>query len=67
MLICFLYRYLHDEILVPGDNANFAFIDPNTTSMLTETTSYWDEGGVKARLGRSSSDKTLFLAPVNVG
>ena len=67
MLICFLYRYLHDEIIVPGDNANFAFIDPNTTSMVTETTTYWDEGDVKARLGSSSSDKTFFLAPVNVG
>lgn len=50
MLISFLCRYLHDEIIVLGQNASFDFINPNLISMVRETKFYWDKDDIKHRL-----------------
>ena len=61
-----LCRHLHDEVIVPGENASFAFINPNSTSVINGKP-MWNKEDIKCRMRTCATERTLFLAPMNVG
>ena len=61
-----LCRHLHDEVIVPGENASFAFINPNSTSVINGKP-MWNKEDIKRRMRTCATERTLFLTPMNVG
>ena len=66
VLISFMCRHLHNDVVRPYRNATYVFIDPFTTAQVGPYRN-WNRGSIKTRLIDNSNDTTLFLAPMNVG
>lgn len=61
-----LCRYLHDKVIVPGENVSFAFINPDSISVV-DAKPMWNKEDIQCHLLTCASERKLFFVPINVG